>query len=507
MNIAKKYKQILPLSLSIIAFIILTLLALKGKINLHVDELMSYGLSNSTTGVTIYIENGKRYNKGDTPFEKYVMTDSERRFNYDYVWKNQSDDVHPPLYYILLHTICSCFPYRFSIYFAASINILFSILTIVYIYKMCLLLNGNSSMAAITSMFFSVSAGIIQANTFLRMYIMVMFMITWITYLHVQYLKKEELDKAYYFKLALITMAGALTHYYFIIYCVMMFLCFGIYLISKRRWKQLISMVIILFFAALHDVLIFPAMINHIFTGYRGEQTFANLLFFEDYFGKIKSFNHFINSELFGIPNVVLFVFIAGIIYRLIKRKADLKIAIIFLPCAAYFLVISKISVYTTDRYIYPIYALIIIFVFAQLYEIVKGITKRNIISLILLTSAGLCFCIFSYEDCRWTNSYKESASALEAADRYSDKDCYFIYTEDWRCQPSYYEVRKYNSITFLREGDLSSVGKDDDSFVVYINKNCDVDSILNYFLENCSEINKYEKISDFAYSEGYIFM
>lgn len=504
----RKYKYIIPIFLCIVVFLILDITALNRKINLHVDEVSSFGLANSTTGLAIHIEDGRRYIKGDTPFEKYVMTDDERRFNYNYVWKNQSDDVHPPLYYILLHTICSLFPYKFSIYFAGIINTLFSILIIVYIYKLCLLLNENRIMAIITTMFFSISAGIIQANTFFRMYVMAMFMVTWITYLHVRYIKKGELDTAYYYKLAFITMAGALTHYYFIIYCFFLFLCFGIFLVLQKKAKQLMIMVAVLLLTALHAVLFFPAMIKHIFMGYRGEETFSNLFSNKDYFLKLVSYNKFINNELFGVSYVVLGVLAAVIIYRLIKRKKiNKKIITIVMPCLGYYLVISKISVYTTDRYIYPIYALIIVIVFSQLFELIKEITGKNTISLVLIAIAGICFGIFSYKNCEWLYSFSDSISALKAAEEYADRDCYFIYSEGWRCQPSYYELRNYNSITFFSEDNYIEFKQKDTSFVVYINNNCDVDHILNYILETCDNVKEYRKISEFAYSEAYIFV
>ena len=76
-----------------------------GKYNFHVDEFYTYGLANSIDGMNPVLEDGKRYsNMG--PYEEYLTVDKsgDGRFDYENVWKNQASDVHPPLYYVFIHT-------------------------------------------------------------------------------------------------------------------------------------------------------------------------------------------------------------------------------------------------------------------------------------------------------------------------------------------------------------------------------------------------------------------
>ncbi len=61
----------------------------------------------------------------DIFYNNYFAVKKNERFDYRKVWKNQKNDVHPPIYYILLHTICSFFPGKFSWWYAGSINIFF----------------------------------------------------------------------------------------------------------------------------------------------------------------------------------------------------------------------------------------------------------------------------------------------------------------------------------------------------------------------------------------------
>ncbi|UKI17161.1 MAG: hypothetical protein L6V87_04995 [Ruminococcus sp.] len=94
----------------------------------HEDEYFSYGLANSQNRVYLYgsafqvPDNYNVWMTGDD-FKYYIETNEESRFSYDTVWKNQAADTHPPLYYAVLHTICSFFPDQFSWWWAFGINL------------------------------------------------------------------------------------------------------------------------------------------------------------------------------------------------------------------------------------------------------------------------------------------------------------------------------------------------------------------------------------------------
>ncbi|NLM16869.1 MAG: hypothetical protein GX221_04060 [Candidatus Riflebacteria bacterium] len=101
------------------------------------DEILSYGLSNSTKSLFLYPHPWKR-NQKSTNFndwipgrtiEEYVTVQENERFSYKNTWQNQEQDTHPPLYYLILHTICSFFPETFSKWQGFSINILCFVLT------------------------------------------------------------------------------------------------------------------------------------------------------------------------------------------------------------------------------------------------------------------------------------------------------------------------------------------------------------------------------------------
>ena len=80
----------------------------------------SYGLSNSTDGAVLLIALVDR-----DELMKYVTVAENERFDYATVYYNQTQDVHPPLYYFFLHTVCSLFPRSFTKWTGIGLNFVF----------------------------------------------------------------------------------------------------------------------------------------------------------------------------------------------------------------------------------------------------------------------------------------------------------------------------------------------------------------------------------------------
>lgn len=95
------------------------------------DELYSYGLSNSDYAPFLsWYYNGERAYSGTSAehiysredFMSYVAVQEGQRFDYASVYYNQTQDVHPPVFYFLLHTVCSLFPGSFTKWTGLGLN-------------------------------------------------------------------------------------------------------------------------------------------------------------------------------------------------------------------------------------------------------------------------------------------------------------------------------------------------------------------------------------------------
>lgn len=114
------------------------------------DEVYSYGLSNSTEGPFLTDlhtdwENGTVFDRDE--LMQYVMVAENERFDYATVYYNQTQDVHPPLYYFFLHTVCSLFPGSFTKWTGIGLNFVFLGCTLTAMYALALELLHDSKKA------------------------------------------------------------------------------------------------------------------------------------------------------------------------------------------------------------------------------------------------------------------------------------------------------------------------------------------------------------------------
>ena len=114
-------------------------------------------------------------------------------FNYFSVYYNQVRDVHPPLFYGLVHFVSSIAYGHFSKYIICSINIVLFILLCIEIRKILKLLNKKYlSIPAI--LLYGLNIGTISTVIFLRMYQMLVFFTLVSLKLHIEDVYKRQLE-------------------------------------------------------------------------------------------------------------------------------------------------------------------------------------------------------------------------------------------------------------------------------------------------------------------------
>ena len=80
-----------------------------------VDEIWSYGLSNSYYHAQLEDNNSLENVKISSElFKKYLTVDEGKNFKFGSVVNNQMHDAHPPLFYMVLHSVSSLFTGTFS---------------------------------------------------------------------------------------------------------------------------------------------------------------------------------------------------------------------------------------------------------------------------------------------------------------------------------------------------------------------------------------------------------
>ena len=260
-----------------------------GRIQPHVDEVWSYMLSNKSDSPFLYahcagvgeetedLDNFKltetesykayfhHWHDSDY-YQKALTVQPEDRFSYGRVSYNQSLDVHPPLYYYLLHTICSFFPNQFSWWFSYSINLVFYIGTLIMLYITARKLKISRDKSLLCVLLWGLSAAGTNEICFLRMYMMLTFFMLCITYLHLLLL--HDFRIRYIVGIMVLDTLSFLTQYYAYIYVFFITLFFIIRLFRKREFKKGLHFGFAILSCVGLAILIFPAAIRHIFAGH-----------------------------------------------------------------------------------------------------------------------------------------------------------------------------------------------------------------------------------------------
>ena len=95
------------------------------KSYLFMDELFSYAAANRAEGTAAELPANEWLD--ENWLLDYVSADPDHTFEYSIPYRNQATDVHPPLFYLFLHTACSFVPGDFSYWAGTGCNIIFFI--------------------------------------------------------------------------------------------------------------------------------------------------------------------------------------------------------------------------------------------------------------------------------------------------------------------------------------------------------------------------------------------
>ena len=535
-------------------FIILTIIILCGlmfffinqKQGFHEDEIFSYGSSNykydnvfrwfgyaEANQDILYnqvlqgnfikrIDNLVKFIKDPNQFQKneilaqeiptfrtkddaldYLAIQQEDIFNYFSVYYNQSRDVHPPLFYFLVHFTSTLFYNQFSKYIIFALNLLFFIGTLITIKKIMDKLN-HKELTIPTMILYGASMGAISTVMFQRMYMMLTFFSLLYLYYIIKFIKDDfKIKDKFFFVLTII--CGFLTQYYFCIYIVLIFLILAIYLLVNKQFKKCWNFFKPHILAAIIGILFYPFCIEDIFFSYRGIGSTDNKTntFLENlqYYGE-----QIIN--LFSLQNIFIIliaILIIVLIYKIIKkqlpkiqRQDKLNLTVIILPIIIFIVIVSKIAPFLgenyTSRYImllFPIIAIASFYIISFIFN-----NKKTLFIITLVVS--LCLSINGLINSTPVYLYKDYDKVMELAQENADK--YFVYVFDnyFTHLNSMPEFATYKESLILNKNihDFKLLDNEklnnENEFILCIKNWLNKEEILNLVLEN-SGYNDYE--------------
>ena len=274
-----KIKRMLAVAALLAVGLALMLYYAAHKQGYHVDELYTYELANYPGGFYA-LEDGYMDSWHDGSFYSAVLTPG-RLFDYPIPWNNQKIDVHPPLYYCLIYTAESLFPQLGLPWVGLLPNFVCILAGAAVLYCTAKRLIGRFWPAWTAAACWLLCVGVQGMAVFTRMYSLMMLEGIVLLYCHVvlwQALQAgQKPPRAVWPGLFAVTMAGALTQYFFLVFCFFVCGLFGVWLLAARRFKTAGGYVIAEFAALAAAYAAFPTMKAHIFSGSRGKEAFASV--------------------------------------------------------------------------------------------------------------------------------------------------------------------------------------------------------------------------------------
>ena len=447
--------------------------------DIYGDEVFSIGFANNTEllfltpgGMERHAVNG--WVSGDY-IKSYYAVDEGEFFNLIGCVRQARDDVHPPLYFMLLNAVSSFAPGKATAFPGHLINISACAVMLFIIYLISYRILNDRIKAFIPVIIMLGTSALETEVTYIRMYAPLCTLLLIYIYL-CMLLADEKYDRrSLYITLGLTTTIGTLTHYYYYIMCFYIALTVTIILFRQQRLKTFVKYFISQIIGAVISFACYPYVFKHMLYSERGEQAMENLGSTDKafYLEHLKGFAKTYNTELFNghftVYAVIIILLSVTVLVSLIKSGKDKAevikkdcirdICILIIPSFLYWGTLFKISYSTRWLYISPTFApIILVFSLFMIWAVHTVFPKRSNI-ILFLAAVIVCASYLVVSIPERIKMHDTLSSRMDIIKSTSDnRDCLFIYDE-WS-NPHYgrdLELINYDQIMFIGMDDLYS--------------------------------------------------
>ncbi|MCR4728665.1 MAG: hypothetical protein K5796_08460 [Lachnospiraceae bacterium] len=370
----------------------------------------------------------------------YLSVNRDSRFNYFSVMYNFHGENHPPLYAMLLHTVCSFFPGVFSKWFGIGLDAVIVLCTVMLLYLMVKKSLGGTLHGLITAAVYGFSMAAAASATFIRMYVLFIFMTVGMCHAHLSlHGNGWKLTKKIRWMLILYTLFGYLTQFYFVFFAFPIAIVSAIIIVARKQFKDLLSYILTLGLTAVAGLILWPFSLLAVFKGSRGSESIGGL-FSSGSFDRFRIMFDILARETLSIPGwlyLTVLLIVGGIaaFFMIQKRKKENssvheKVLILCVPFVFYFVTVSKMIPYLTDRYIMCLFPLCFVFVISGAALLLKyfkvELRTKNVAMLVLGVLLILLTNSLHGENPYWFRSGQETDTVPE------NTDCLYILPPGW---------------------------------------------------------------------------
>ncbi len=375
------------------ALLLLVLLVITGvcllfscrKSGMFIDEIYTYGLSNSHFAPFLQdVAGGDLHDRLLTRQQlfEYVAVDHGEILDFASVYDNQVRDVHPPLYYWLFNVVSSLTPDVFSKWTGLALDYGIYLWALLALWRLVMALYDSPANAAATVALYGLSSIGLSTMLMIRMYVLMTALTVELAVLIVRLMRRP---KAICYPLVgLVIFLGLMTQYYFVFYA--FFLCgfFVLRQLVRRQYRSMGAFAACAFGGVALLVLCFPACLDQLFAEklVSGANALENLSLVSQYAGRLgimlARLRHGLHAPLYLLPVLLLLLLLCGGGIASAKKQGLLRFdgLIVLLPAVITLPLVAVISPVTEERYLYNLIPILLTLWSLLLHLIEQGLRR-----------------------------------------------------------------------------------------------------------------------------------
>ena len=148
-------------------------------------------------------------------------------------------------------------------WYGIALNIILTLLSLFVLFLLLRLFIGGSFLPLTICFIFGMTYGVINNVLFIRMYVLLMLLVTLQYYLHLRMflalkLTTDKFKFGQLILLALVTILGTLSQYYFLIFLFWLAAFFCLILFIQKKWTALFQYILTILISGICSVIMYP---------------------------------------------------------------------------------------------------------------------------------------------------------------------------------------------------------------------------------------------------------
>ena len=399
----EKFRRIWALALALILVTGVCFLFASRKQGMFIDEIYTYGLSNSSYRPFL---GGLKYDSIESrvvtreELLDYVSITGDEGFDFASVYFNQVNDVHPPLYYWLFNMVSTLARGSFSKWTGLVLDWVIYLGCVCMLYALVQKLGGSRLNAAAGAVLYGLSVIGLSTMIMIRMYVLLTLLTVVLAWFIACLMRAFKPVTCVFVGLTLL--AGLMTQYYFVFYAFFLCAAYVLWALCRKQYKALAWFIPCALAGALALLLLFPAALNHLFSGelVSGESAMDNLTNFAQYPARLMKFvaqaRHGLKAAIFTALGAAAGLALCFRKLRAAGREKRLSPdwLVLIVPAFVTFVLVAVISPVDEPRYIYnlmPLFVLAVCWLLHLLETALGDFPRgRQVKSLVFLAVAAL---------------------------------------------------------------------------------------------------------------------